>query len=219
MKLFFYGGGHFDENRRLDKQLLRSLNKQDPTFCFLPSQSYGSEREFKEFVEQYSSFGVKKFLHFPIDIPISQSFKKEVFKSDLIHLGGGNTYYFLAYLRKKKLIPELKNFVLNGGVLTGLSAGGILMTPDIETASFPSFDRDDNEEGITNYESLSLVDFYFFPHYENQKKYDRELIQYSKRIDLPLYACPDGSGLEVDNNIIKSIGKTFVFLHGKKIKV
>ena len=62
----------------------------------------------------------------------------ELLKSDLIFLGGGNTFYFLKHLKSTGLIDELKTFAANGGVLCGLSAGAIIMTPHVHTASFPT---------------------------------------------------------------------------------
>ena len=41
----------------------------------------------------------------------NKSFLEEVLKSDVIHLGGGNTYYFLKHLRKSKMLGVLKKYV------------------------------------------------------------------------------------------------------------
>src|SRR5690606_32920603 len=101
--------------------------------------------------------------------------KQEVFKSDIIHLSGGNTFYFIKHLRQAKLLKDFKEFLNNGGVLTGLSAGAIIMTRSIQTAAFPSFDRDENEDNVRNFKGMGLVNFEFFPHYKNSLRYDREI--------------------------------------------
>ena len=64
-------------------------------------------------------------------------------------------------LEKTGLLKELKAWVRNGGVLTGVSAGAIIMTKNIETAAFPSFDCDENEDNVKNLAGLQLVDFEF----------------------------------------------------------
>jgi dipeptidase E len=217
MKLIFYSGGHDFENILIDKNLLELSKKESPQITYIPSCSYLCEQDFKEFVTQYGRFNIHNIINFPIDVPYTDILKAEVLKSDIIHLSGGNTYYFLKYLRKSGMLKELKTFVKNGGILTGLSAGAIIMTKSIETAGFPSFDKDDNDENLTNLKGMGLVNFNFFPHYKNSKRYDREIVKYSRSLDSPVYACPDGSGIIVDDNELTFIGKAFCFFQGKKI--
>ena len=81
--------------------------------------------------------------------------------SDLVYLDGGNTYYFLWHLKKTGLFRLLQDYVSEGGVLAGCSAGGIIMTPDIRTAGFPNFDKDDNYVGLRDTEGLGVVGFEF----------------------------------------------------------
>lgn len=217
MKLVLYGGGAGEDNYDLDSAAVKLTGKTYPQMTYIPSASFGGEVDFKDFVTNFTSFEMTKFIYFPVDIPFDSILADEAFKSDIIHLGGGNTFYFLHCLRKNKLISRLKNFVREGGVLTGLSAGAIMMTPTIETAGFPSFDCDENHEKLTNLRGLNLVKFEFFPHYRNSKRYDKELLKYSKKSLFPLFACSDGGGLVVEGDCFQSIGKTALFSHGKKI--
>ena len=62
--------------------------------------------------------------------------------------GGGNTFYFIKHLRRSGIFNRLIEYANNGGILTGLSAGAIMTTPNIMTASFPPWDRDDNEDNV-----------------------------------------------------------------------
>ncbi len=216
MKLVFYSGGSDEENVALDEEALALIDSSNPTLTFIPSSSYDGEYEFQEFVEHYQKYGITRFLYFPVDIPHDNVLLREVFQSDFIHLGGGNTYYFLYSLRKRGLLGFLKEFVLSGGVLSGLSAGGILMTPNIKTAGYPSFDRDENEEGITNLRSLGLVRFEFFPHYKNSIRYDTELRRQSKLTKNPIFALPDGCGLVKNNESLLIVGRGWSFHQGVK---
>ena len=219
MKLVLYSGGFASENEKLDSKLIKLADKRDLSLTFIPSCSYHSNEDYLEIIDQYKPFGIKKFLKFNIDQHFSDTFKRFAFTSDIIHLGGGNTFYFLKYLRKKGLLNELKEWVKNGGILAGLSAGAIMMTNKIDTAGFPSFDRDENDENVKNLKALQLVDFEFFPHYKNSKRYDQELQKYSENLSCPLYACPDGSGIIVNEDEMSFIGKTFCFHNGKKYLV
>lgn len=219
MKLVLFSGGHVEENTSLLQHSLRLTGHQDPLLTFIPNSSVDGEIEFEEFVASYTPFGVRRFLYFPLDVPFDPVMEEAVLKSQLIHMGGGNTFYFLKYLRQSKFLSKLKHFVKEGGVLTGLSAGAIVTTPTIDTASFPSFDCDTNEEGLRNLKSMGLANFHFFPHYRSSKRYDQELAAFSKKIDVPLYACPDGAGVIVDGEDLIFSGRTIAFIAGRKVVI
>jgi dipeptidase E len=220
MKLVFYSGGGQRENSKLDSQLLALCSKtKNIQMAFIPSQSYLSDQEFLDFIDQYKSFGVKKFLKLDIDQSFSSTLQRAILNSDIIHLGGGNTYYFLKHLKKSGMLKTLIKWVEDGGVLSGLSAGAIMMTPNISTAGFPSFDKDENEDGLKNLKSMNFVDFEFFPHYRNSKRYDKELIDYSKNLNRPIYACKDGEGIIFTGDELKFLGKPMCFYQGIKINL
>jgi dipeptidase E len=219
MKLVFYSGGHDSDNVSLDQNALHLLQKKNPVLTYIPTSSYLSEVEFNSFVKKFSRHKINRFIHFPVDVPFDDILLQEVLKSDLIHLGGGNTFYFLNYLRKTAMISRLRNFVKNGGVLTGLSAGAIMMCETIEMAGYPEFDCDENSVNIKNLSSLSLVDFHFFPHFRNSPRYDKAFRSYTKRKDIQIYACPDGSGLVVKGSEMRFIGRCYVFSQGRKIVI
>ena len=219
MKLVLYGGGDAEDNETLDQKLLSLAGKRRPKMTFIPSCSYDAEVDFLDFIDRFSTYGLTQFIHFPVDIPFDQVLLKEAFKSDIIYLDGGNTYYFLKYLRKSKLIPMLKRYLLDGGILAGLSAGAILMTPSIATAGFPEFDKDENYENMKNLKAMNLVPFEFFPHYKSSRRYDLELIKHSKKIRRPLYASADGAGIIFDGEGIQFVGRNFVFNNGQKISM
>lgn len=219
MKLVFYSGGDDKDNKSLDKVFVELLDKKNPVVTFIPSSSYLSEQEFKGFVKHYSKYKISRFIHFPVDIPFDRILLQEVLRSDAIHMAGGNTFYFLNSLRKAKLLPELRKFAEKGGLLTGLSAGAIMMTENIDMAAYPEFDRDENSVGLKNLSSLGLVDFAFFPHFKNSARYDAAFKKYSKLKKKVIYACPDGSGIVMNDRELRFIGKTFAFSEGHKFTI
>lgn len=215
MKLALFSGGDEEENTQMIKSMLELNTKKDLQITFIPSCSYDSEMDFIDFVGQYRRFRIKKFIYFPIDVPFSEILKTEAFSSDIIFLGGGNTYYFLKELRKNRILKLLKGFVKEGGILAGESAGAIITTPTIDMAGIPEFDKDDNEDKVRNFNSLDLVPFDFFPHYKNSKRYKEELKKHSLEKNKKIYACSDGGGVIVDGNLVKPVGKVYCFDHGE----
>lgn len=218
MNLVFYGGGDAEDNFHLDEQLLNiPSRKTNLQMTFIPSSSYQSEFEFEDFVDQYSKFKVKRFLKLSLDEHFSLSMQEAVLRSDIIFLGGGNTYYFLFWLKKTKFLNKLIEWVKAGGVLSGLSAGAIIMTRNIHLAGIPDFDRDINEDNMKNFKAMNLCRFEFFPHYRNSKRYDEALVDYSKNKKHPIYASKDGSGIILSTNELRFVGQNYCFFDGKKV--
>jgi dipeptidase E len=219
VKLVFYGGGHDEDNTELNLAAIRLTGKKAPSITYIPAASYDAEIDFQNFVREHKKYKIKNFVYFPVDVPHDRTLLSLALKSDIIHLAGGNTFYFLKHLRKSGMIKHLKEFAAKGGVMTGLSAGAIMMTPTVATASFPKFDCDSNDEGITNFKAMGLVKFEFFPHYSNSKRYNEALVAESKKIKVPLYAAPDGRGVVVNGDEIKFVGRISCFFQGKKLIV
>ncbi len=217
MKLVLYSGGDDLDNVVLDRNMIKLSGKKNPTITFVPSSSYFIESEFIEFAAQFQKYRINKLINFPVDVEFSDVLRNEVLKSDIIYLGGGNTYYFLKHLRKSGILKNLKSFVQRGGILAGLSAGAIIMSQNIDMAGIPEFDRDDNDENLKNLTGLGLNKFDFFPHYKNSKRYDNALKNHTKKTGRKIYASPDGAGIIVDGESMTFIGKTFLFFDGKKI--
>ena len=217
MKLVFYGGGSYNYNRKLNERTLALAGEKNPLITYIPSYSYGAEEDFREFVRGYRPFHITRFLYFPLDQNIDKTLLREVLKSHIIHLSGGDTFYFLKYLKKKGIFGLLKRFVQRGGILTGLSAGGIIMGPVITAASYPPFDCDENTENLTDWKGLSLTKFEFFPHYKNSHRYERELRKQSCKTKAPLMAVPDYNGIVVNGENVELLGRIYCFVRGEKV--
>jgi dipeptidase E len=215
VKLVFYSGGHEIENKHIDRLMLRLPHKSNLRMTYIPASSFDDD-DFPNFIEHYQKMGVSDFLYFPIDIPFTRSKLQLALKSDIIHLSGGNTFYFLKHLRACGLLTELKKFVTQGGVLTGLSAGAIIMTQSIRTAGYPSFDCDINYDKMKNLSALNLVSFEVFPHYKNSKRYAEAFIAYTKKFSKVLYALPDGSGVIIEGERTTFVGRVYCFYQGRK---
>lgn len=185
---------------------------------YIPYCSEGHHVFYQRFIRRYKPYGATHFDCIPIDDPTlkdRRDTRKRILQSDIIYLSGGNTYYFLKHLQRSGIGKLLKEHAARGGVLAGLSAGAILMTPNIDLAGYPSFDRDENIVGIKNRNGLNLVDFEFFPHYRNSKRYREAMLAYSKKSKYPIYACKDGSGLVVHDDRFTAYGDVFLFLNGQ----
>lgn len=228
-RLVLYSGGQERRNALIHEDLIelalasrRRRPRGGVRMTYVPVSEEGSLAFFRRFERRYRSFGGTDFECLPVDVPrpaSSPSAEKVLLGSDVVYLSGGNTYYFLHHLRRAGLLPVLRRFVERGGVLAGLSAGAILMTPHIGLAGYPPFDRDENEVGLRNEKSLGLVGFEFFPHFRNSARMREALGAYTRRSSRPVYACRDGSGLVIEGDRLTAHGDVYLFDRGQVRKI
>lgn len=215
-----YSGGGRAGNERLHLALSLLRGKKARSMTYIPSSHENGYFYFKRIKKRYKSYGIKNVFYFPVDAHFLKSELKRAFKSDVIYLAGGNTFYFLKHLRDSGVLSELQKFVRRGGVLAGLSAGAIMMTPHIYLAGYPEHEGDPNEVRLKNLKSLGLVDFEFLPHYSGSSKTHKALVRYSKKNpERLIVAAPDGSGVVIDGNEYRLMGPLYLYTAGHRLKL
>lgn len=123
-----------------------------------------------------------------------------------IYLGGGNTYKLLEYIINKGLDKKIIDFVLNGGIVYGGSAGAMILGKDIRT-----FEHE-NDKNYINYQGLNLLkNISISCHYSETQ--DEELLIIANKIQSNILALPEESGIVFDStgNIIEKVGDVFSF--------
>jgi dipeptidase E len=203
-KIVLYSDQIIQENKRVDYELLRLLDKKNPSIGYIPSCSDLTRKYFTPKVKYYNELGISNIQYFDLDKEYDEIKINDVFKSDAIHLSGGNTFYFLYLLKKRNLVRSLQLYVEQGGILIGISAGSIILSKTIDMAQF----GDEDIVGIADRSSLGIVDFQFMPHWSDDEsnKYLDLLKDYSKVKKTTIYACNDGDGIVIDGDDIKFIG-------------
>ena len=86
----------------------------------------------------------------------------KIFQSKLLYVSGGNTFYLLQELKKKQLLPLIKEQIADGMVYVGESAGAIITAKDIDYNKI--MDDKAVAEELSDTEGLNEVDFYVLPH-------------------------------------------------------
>ena len=123
-----------------------------------------------------------------------------------IFIGGGNTYHLLQRLKDSGAFQQIKEYLDNGGVVYGGSAGAIIFGNDIDACMY--MDTNDLNFGDTGGFDM-LFGCSFTAHYTNRcaekhKAATDYLIQYSHRE--PVVALPEENSLYTDGNIVKVVG-------------
>jgi dipeptidase E len=218
-RLVLYSGGQNKSNNLIHARLASLTGRRARSLTYIPFSHENGEFYFRRIKKRYSRYGIKKFRYFPVDSDFLVREMREALKSDIVYLAGGNTFYFLKHLRESGFLKRLNKFVARGGVLAGLSAGAIMMTPQIRIAGYPPHEGDINEVRLKNFRALNLVGFEFLPHYVTSAKTHAAMIRYSRRHKHVVLACPDGSGVVVDGDKIEFFGPVFIYYRGHRFKI
>lgn len=195
--LILLSGGYKKDNPKA-----YDLMSQSKKIVYIPSW-HGSTalKDYKKFKKQHPDSKVE---YFPINKKPSDKKLALLKNADLIYVDGGNTFYLLNQLLKYNLFGLLKK-LSKSKVMAGLSAGAILQTPNINLAKIPDFNSDDNFVKLTKFEALNSVPFEVYPHYDNTKKEDRQLVKYSQTHNRKMYLLPDGSSI-----VVKMVKRKFL---------
>lgn len=110
-----------------------------------------------------------------------------------VYIGGGNTYSLLAELRDSGFDVGLRDYVAQGGIVYGGSAGAIILGGDIATCAH----IDSNDVGLTDTSGLDLVQgHHMWVHYEAAAD-DRRIADYIAQWRVPVLAIAEEAGVAV----------------------
>jgi dipeptidase E len=211
-KLAFYSDQQIGQSPTIDTRLINLINKQYPTIGYIPSSADPERTWFKQQQIYYKSLGADLSVYFELELAYVPDKIKDLFSCDAIHLSGGRTYNFLYWLRKRELISPLRDYVANGGVLIGVSAGAILMTPEISTTCLCGEEPSCN---LNDLSALNLVDFAFLPHVNKIESAEKKMAEYSITRRRKIFGCNDGDGIIVDDEKIECIGNLMLVENSK----
>lgn len=202
-KLAFYSDLDAPANAVIHRRLLSLLGKPRPTLGYVPSSDDPERFWYAKTNAHYTALGFSPGVYLDLFGGFSESDLAELLRCDAIHLSGGPTFYFLLALKRHDLLQPLRDYAASGGVLIGVSAGAMIMTPNIASARLCG---DELVEGQEDFEALNLVDFQFLPHFERTEASTAALEEHHIRHPAGLYACSDGGGIIVEGSSVELFG-------------
>lgn len=211
--LIFYSDGGFKENKSIDNVFVKTLGSRGQ-LSYLSINPQGDKPWYEKWKIDRKRAGFRKLHFFGITSSTSKKDLANGFSSDAIFLPGGNTFEILAQMKRLRLLDKIKKFYERGRIVSGLSAGAMIMTPTIRTAELVPDDRGDL---LKNDRALNFVSFEVLPHFKNTLKQKKALISYSKRHSTRVFAIPDGSGIVCDEDSLSLHGDVTCFDQGKSI--
>ncbi len=194
--------GPLDEGLR--KTLAEEILKRGTTVAYISSSPQSGDRPYyQSTIADYAAISPDISVDY---FDLSDAFTDEMLAGissyAAIYLSGGNTFTFMDSARKRGLKEILEQYLANGGVLIGASAGSIMCTPSIELAKF----GDENEIGMTDFSGFGFVDFEFHPHFTDEPAELERLAEYKRAHMRDIYICKDGAGLHVMNDGVVEFG-------------
>lgn len=97
-----------------------------------------------------------------------ETMKKSLSSTDIVFIAGGNTFHLLKILRNSGFDKLLTNYVNNGGLYAGASAGALIAGVDIQPVA--TIDEPEKVTGLSSTQGLNLVDVLPIPHYDMPKR-------------------------------------------------
>jgi dipeptidase E len=206
-RLALYSDQIISANAKVDQRVMALIGKAHPQIGYIPSAADPTRKYFVPKQAYYAVLGATVGPYCEIDIHYDAGVVSALWECDAIHLSGGPTYHFLYWLRARGLLQPLRDYAANGGVLIGVSAGAIMLTPEIETSALCG---DVPHEPIDDLRALALTNFAFLPHLNQIVSPELILQTYANQQGYTVYGCRDGDGIIVDGDSIECIGDLVV---------
>jgi dipeptidase E len=210
-QIFISGGGDIPETKELDRKYF-SLLKNNSKILYIPVAMgvdlIGYEGCYDWFSSLIGTYCNDKDVDFTMlleddEIPEFSGF-------DAIYIGGGNTFALLNYVKKRGLNEKFIEYIDNGGIIYGGSAGAIIFGKDIRTV------EEENNEDYQYHSGMNLFnDYSIICHYE--ENLDSKIFETLNKIKTPILALPENAGLILKNNEIEIIGDVYIFNENKKV--
>ena len=203
MRLALYSDQEIEANAVIDERVLQLIAVGRPQIGYVSAAPDPERSDFERKRLYYENLGADLVAYVDSDTNDLDRASRELNRCDAIHLSGGNTFSFLRWLKARRVLSMLQVYAVEGrGVLIGVSAGAILMTPTVSTAALCGDSRD---SGPIDDGALGLVRFHFWPHFVPGAELATSAQAVIENLS-ELYACEDGAGIVVDGSAIELYG-------------
>lgn len=169
------------ETTKIDREIIRLTGKKKPRVLFIPTASGDSEGYWKVWQRHYGQRleCVTDVLWLHRNRPTKSEIRRKIMSTDIIYVGGGNTFRMLRVWKKFGIDAMLRNAWREGIVMTGLSAGSLCWF-----AGGPSdFRRLKNPKApLMRISGLGLISALHAPHYDVERDRPAALRRMTKGI-------------------------------------
>lgn len=166
MKLILCGGGSGEQNYFANKKLNEIIDHNKP-LLYVPLAMDESDHPYDSCYEwitgelsQVELAGIDMVRNF------EELAEKDYNDYCALFIGGGNTYKLLKGIKESGAFSKIKEFIDNGGIVIGGSAGAVIFGYDIDIIA----SMDPNDVKLTDTKGFNVMNgVSIFPHYTNKK--------------------------------------------------
>jgi dipeptidase E len=205
------GGGDDQDSILLDQRFARDIESK--RMLYLPIAMSGVSPTYEECYAWiqgvFNPLGVTEIVMWD---SLDGKQRNDLRMFDAVYIGGGNTFKLLYSLMSTGFDDDIKDYIGNGGIVYGGSAGAIILGYDISTCAV----MDSNDVGLLDTLGLGLIGNYaIWCHYAEE--HDSLIIQQKQ----PIVAIPEQSGVVFDGGSIHVVGfePVCVFDKGSKYAI
>ena len=192
-------------SKNIKNQFLQIINKpvSKIKIIFITAASRSKEElEYSnESKKELIELGIPENNIITLNLDESVSFT-DIEEFDVIYVCGGNTFHLLKKVRESGFDKTIIEFVKKGKLYFGISAGSILVNPDISAAS-TGLEPDENDVNLSDLSGLNLIDVIISPHY--CKKEEIILKRFTKKSQYNVITLTDNQALLVNGKEMKII--------------
>lgn len=211
MKLVLLSDYKYVNTQDFATRLIELIGKHQPTVGYISSSPDSTRKFYNETKEYYSKSNLIISPYMDLEDGFDSDIIELIFQADAIHLSGGNTFRFLYWIVKRGLDKNLVEYINLGGVLIGVSAGSIVMTPDISESALCG---DENYIGLKNTKGLGLVNFHYVPHASGNVVH-KDVITKSKQDCSAILLCKDSDWVVIDGVKSEVYGEPKLIVNGE----
>ena len=201
---------NFESHSRCQEIIRQIISKKYYKVAYLEYRSDPTNYYINKINVFYDKIGAHEIKKIDLDLNYNENERNSIFDYDVLHLSSGNTFDYLWQLKKMKYIEIIKGFSKLNKLIVGHSAGSLLPSPTIGTAIY----GDENEIDLKDLNSLDLIDFEFFPHWNEWSYFLDKLKEYSRMNQINIFLVEDGEGMIIDDDRKYIIGNIRMIENG-----
>lgn len=222
VRLYFLGGEDIEKKRDS-----KSINKRaftdaggNPSILIFPwtgKFTTAKKNKYRKSMANYfKQLGASKIIFAELT-DSSKKIKNKIKSANLIYLPGGEPKFIIKRFKNRKIDFLLKKY---NKIIMGNSAGSLALCK-----KYVVIKGQDGRPKTAFENGLGLTDFAVSVHYGCDNKLlsgespTKELVNFSKKNDVKIYAIPETSAIVYNGKTPKFIGKVYLFYKGKKVKM
>lgn len=145
-----------------------------------------------------------------------EALRKTLLSKDIIFVNGGNTFYLMYWVKKSGFDKIVREFLNEGRVYVGVSAGSVIACPTMESATWDP--PCENRVGHIGLDAFNLVPCLIHPHFDESQRQAVE--QESAGTKYPVVALNNEQAILVEGDKYKVVGEgEKFFLNGFKERI